>query len=70
MLEGRGGNMGVNVGKDGVVIIDNQYAPLADKIKSAIKTISSKPIKYVINTHWHFHHVGGNEVLLVMVASL
>ncbi len=60
MLEGRGGNIGVLVGEDGVMIVDNQYAPLADKIKAAIKALSPKSIKYVVNTHWHFDHAGGN----------
>jgi len=62
MLKGSGGNIGVMVGDDGVIMVDDQYAPLADKIKAAISQISDKPIKYVVNTHWHFDHVGGNEV--------
>lgn len=62
MLIGSGGNIGVITGNDGVLIVDNQFAPLAPKIKAAIAKISSKPVKYVINTHWHGDHMGGNEV--------
>ena len=61
MLTGAGGNIGVSVGKDCVFMIDTSYAPLADKIKAAIATVSDKPIRYVVNTHWHQDHVGGNE---------
>lgn len=61
MLKGRGGNIGISVGKDGIFMIDDQFAPLSPKIKSAIKTVSSSPIKFVINTHWHGDHVGGNQ---------
>lgn len=63
MLVGEGGNIGVSAGADGVYLIDDQYAPLTDKITAAVKAISDKPIKYVINTHWHGDHVGGNENL-------
>src|SRR3954471_15537233 len=63
MLEGSGGNIGVSVGEDGVILIDDQYAPLTPKIQEAISKISSKPIKFVVNTHWHMDHVGGNENL-------
>ena len=62
MLIGSGGNIGVITGDDGVLIVDNQFAPLAPKIKAAIAEISDKPVKYVINTHWHGDHMGGNEV--------
>jgi cyclase len=61
MLEGSGGNIGVSVGPDGVVIIDDQFAPLAPKIKAALKGITDKPIRFVINTHYHGDHTGGNE---------
>lgn len=61
MLEGSGGNIGVFVGEDGVFMIDDQYAPLSDKIKAAIKALSDKEIKYLVNTHWHGDHAGGNE---------
>jgi glyoxylase-like metal-dependent hydrolase (beta-lactamase superfamily II) len=63
MLEGAGGNIGVSVGDDGVIVIDDQYAPLTPKIQEAITKLSAKPIKFVINTHWHGDHVGGNENL-------
>jgi cyclase len=63
MLEGSGGNIGVSVGEDGVIVIDDQYAPLTPKIQEAISKLSQKPIKFVINTHWHGDHVGGNENL-------
>jgi glyoxylase-like metal-dependent hydrolase (beta-lactamase superfamily II) len=60
MLEGSGGNIGVCAGEDGFVIVDDQYAPLANKIKEALKGISDKPLKFVINTHFHGDHTGGN----------
>ncbi len=61
MLMGEGGNIGVSAGADGVYLIDDQYAPLSEKIMAAVKAISDKPIKYVVNTHWHGDHTGGNE---------
>jgi glyoxylase-like metal-dependent hydrolase (beta-lactamase superfamily II) len=60
-LEGSGGNIGVIMGKDGIIIIDDQFAPLTAKIKSALAAISDKPVRFVINTHFHGDHVGGNE---------
>src|SRR4051794_10428332 len=60
MLEGAGGNIGVSVGEDGIVIVDDEFAPLAPKIKAALKGISDKPVRFVLNTHWHGDHVGGN----------
>src|SRR4029077_12918097 len=60
MLMGQGGNITVAVGTDGILMVDTQFAPLSDKIKAAIKAISPLPIKYVINTHFHGDHTGGN----------
>ena len=60
MLQGAGGNIGASVGEDGIVIVDDQYAPLADKIQAALKGITDKPVRFVINTHWHGDHTGGN----------
>ena len=60
MLEGSGGNIGVSVGTDGIVIVDDQFAPLAPKIKAALKSITDKPVKFVLNTHFHGDHAGGN----------
>ena len=60
MLEGQGGNITVAVGSDGIIMVDTQFAPLHDKIKAAIEKISPLPIKYVINTHYHGDHTGGN----------
>lgn len=60
MLEGRGGNIGVSAGSDGVLIVDDQYAPLSDKIKAALKELGSDKPKFILNTHWHGDHVGGN----------
>lgn len=61
MLEGAGGNIGASVGEDGIVVVDDQYAPLADKIQAALKGITDKPVRFIINTHYHFDHTGGNE---------
>jgi cyclase len=62
MLEGDGGNIAASVGEDGIVIVDDQYAPLADKIQAALKNlkITDKPVRFVINTHYHGDHTGGN----------
>jgi cyclase len=61
MLESQGGNITVAVAKDGIIMVDGQFAPLHDKIKAAVEAISNKPIKYLINTHFHGDHTGGNE---------
>lgn len=61
MLEGAGGNIGVSAGEDSVFIVDDQFAPLVPKITAAIARISPKPVQFVLNTHWHFDHTGGNE---------
>jgi len=60
MLTGSGGNIGVSAGADGILIIDDQYAPLAEKIATAIGDISNKQIKYIVNTHYHGDHTGSN----------
>ena len=60
-LEGQGGNVGVLVGDDGVLMIDDQFAPLTEKIMAAVKTLSKKPIRLLVNTHVHGDHTGGNE---------
>ncbi len=61
VLFGAGGNIAVSVGDDAVFIVDDQFAPLTPKIVAAIRTLSDKPVKFVVNTHWHFDHTGGNE---------
>ena len=63
MMVGAGGNSTVQVGKDGVLIVDTQFAPMADKMLAEIKKLTDKPIRYIINTHVHGDHVGGNEAL-------
>jgi cyclase len=60
MLQGQGGNITVAVGADGIIMVDSQFAPLHDKIKAAIAKISPLPVKYLVNTHYHGDHVGGN----------
>lgn len=61
VLMGAGGNIGVSLGPDAVFLVDDQFAPLTPKILAAVAAISSKPIRFVLNTHWHFDHTGGNE---------
>jgi cyclase len=63
MLEGAGGNIAASIGEDGIVIVDDQFAPLADRIQAALKDlkITDKPVRFVINTHYHGDHTGGNE---------
>ncbi len=61
MLEGAGGNIGASVGEDGIVVVDDQYAPLADRIQAALKGITDKPVRFIINTHYHEDHTGGNS---------
>ncbi|MFQ5607702.1 MAG: MBL fold metallo-hydrolase, partial [Candidatus Zixiibacteriota bacterium] len=62
MLEGRGGNIGVSIGADGIMLIDDQFAPLAEKIEQALAEIGGGELRFVLNTHWHRDHTGGNEV--------
>ncbi len=63
MLQGQGGNIGLLVGSDGAFLIDDQYAPLTDKILTAVRGITEAEVRFVINTHWHGDHTGGNENL-------
>jgi len=63
MLQGAGGNIGLAVGDDAVFVVDDQFAPLTRKILAAIATVTPKPVRFVVNTHWHSDHVGGNENL-------
>ena len=62
MLTGAGGNIGVSAGEDGILIVDDQFAPLADKIRAALKGISPGDLEFVVNTHFHFDHTGGNAI--------
>ena len=61
VLFGNGGNIGVSHGGDGTLIVDDQFAPLAPKIQAAIAGLGATPVKFLVNTHWHFDHAGGNE---------
>jgi len=61
MLEGQGGNITVATARDGIIMVDSEFAPLHDKIKAAIAVVSNLPIKYLVNTHFHGDHTGGNE---------
>ena len=62
MLNGTGGNIGVSIGSDGVLIVDDKFAPLADKIRAALKEVGGGELKFILNTHWHGDHTGGNQV--------
>jgi cyclase len=62
VLFGSGGNIGASIGEDGVAIIDDQFAPLSPKIHAALQQLSPKPVRFLINTHWHFDHTGGNAL--------
>jgi len=61
MLQGAGGNIGLVVGDDAVFVVDDQFAPLTPKVLAAIKSVTPQPVRFVLNTHWHFDHTGGNE---------
>jgi glyoxylase-like metal-dependent hydrolase (beta-lactamase superfamily II) len=61
MLVGSGGNLGLSVGEDGAFLIDDQYAPLTEKILKAISKVTDKPVRFLVNTHYHMDHTGGNE---------
>jgi len=61
VLTGAGGNIGLSVGRSGTFVIDDQYAPLTDRILAAIRAITPDPVRFVVNTHWHGDHTGGNE---------
>jgi len=63
MLQGAGGNIGLSVGDDAAFVVDDQFAPLTPKILAAIAAVTNKPVRFVVNTHWHFDHTGGNENL-------
>ena len=70
VLTGSGGNIGATVGDDGLAIVDDQFAPLAPKIQAALKSISPAPVRFLINTHWHFDHTGGNAIFAETAAIL
>ena len=60
LLEGQGGNIAATAGEDGVAMVDDQFAPLSEKIRAALAKLSPRPVRFVINTHWHYDHTGGN----------
>ncbi|MEZ5920542.1 MAG: MBL fold metallo-hydrolase [Parvularculaceae bacterium] len=70
MLEGAGGNIGLSTGPDGSIVIDDQFAPLAPKIAAAIKAETDRPLAFLLNTHWHGDHTGGNEAMAAAGAKI
>ena len=60
MLQGAGGNIAASIGEDGIVVVDDQFAPLAAKIEAALRGVTDKPVRFIINTHYHIDHTGGN----------
>lgn len=70
MLEGRGGNIGISVGEDGVFMIDDQFGNIADKILAAVAEVTDEPVSYVLNTHWHGDHTGGNAAMAAEGATI
>src|SRR5262245_15573989 len=69
-LDGQGGTIGVLIGPDGVFMVDTQFAPLSDKIAAAIKLLTPQPIKFIVNTHVHGDHTGGDENFGKMGATI
>lgn len=61
MLVGAGGNLGLSAGEDGAFLIDDQFAPLTEKIRASVAEVTDQPIRFLLNTHWHYDHTGGNE---------
>ena len=70
MLVGAGGNIGLMAGDDAAFVVDDQFAPLTPKILAAIKAITPQPVRFVMNTHWHFDHTGGNENMVGQAGAL
>ena len=70
MLTGLGGNIGLSIGPDGVVVVDDQFAPLVPRIREAIRGLSDRPVRFVLNTHWHFDHSGGNAPFAAADATI
>ena len=70
MIVGAGGNIGLSIGEDDAFVVDDQYAPLTAKIRAAIATVTPKPVRFVLNTHWHGDHTGGNEQLAAAGAMI
>ncbi len=62
MLNGRGGNMGISVGPDGILLIDDKFAPMAEDVRKSLRSLSRGPLRFILNTHWHGDHTGGNKI--------
>src|SRR3954468_22200416 len=60
MLQGAGGNIAASIGEDGIVVVGDQFAPLGGKIEAAPRGVTDKPVRFIINTHYHIDHTGGN----------
>jgi len=69
VLYGAGGNIGVSIGDDGIVIVDDQFAPLAPKIREALKGLTDRPVRVILNTHWHGDHTGGNAAFFAATGA-